>query len=494
MATAAASPPSGIRNDVLLPDAVRQYIIEHKLEKVVTSALNRVILQMPEDPYARLAEELSKSSFSVPRFMHLRPDASKPRKQLNFHVVVASRGVNIRIHKLTMGDVFHVEDGSEERWISFLQDFFEKSFGEIYVDDYLSLDEHCGELIAGAPGEVDELKTTMSLTNQLLMAGAAATNNDVLSFIQHCLNKVGCEQVSMPLRNLYDLGTWRDRWPRFAAPVFHGSGAAASLRCAVALQALPPEAEPRRGMIQAQMQALHAAKAEAVKALQADKTTASLVVDGVAHVLPTLLQTFQACQKAIDAVAEERPSSGILFANAEETWKEEEAVYELEAGKPRSLQELVEFYVELTEDGWISTLVNPFRDEDFQTGCELLKASRPQVLILRDYGDEIAPELDEDTPFGCLWHVRPTAPLPQILRRYTEHANSWHDLADGFGRCCLLDLGGASDDAVPEALMEALMACAEVQTIYVPHLLPEELTAHLSQRLDEVLQRVQASA
>ena len=27
---------------------------------------------------------------------------------------------------------------------------------------------------------------------------------------------------------------------------------------------------------------------------QADKTTASLVVDGIAHVLPTLLQTFQA--------------------------------------------------------------------------------------------------------------------------------------------------------------------------------------------------------
>ena len=23
----------------------------------------------------------------------------------------------------------------------------------------------------------------------------------------------------------------------------------------------------------------------------------------------------------------------------------------------------------------------------------------------------------QDTPFGCLWHVRPTSPLPQILRR-----------------------------------------------------------------------------
>ena len=79
-AMAGAPPASGVRNDVLLPDAVRQYIIEHKLEKVVTSALNRVILQMPQDPYARLAEELSKSSFSVPRYAFLRPDASKPRR------------------------------------------------------------------------------------------------------------------------------------------------------------------------------------------------------------------------------------------------------------------------------------------------------------------------------------------------------------------------------------------------------------------------------
>jgi DUF917 family protein len=34
-------------------------------------------------------------------------------------------------------------------------------------------------------------------------------------------------------------------------------------------------------------------------------------------------------------------------------------------------------------------------------------------------------------------------------------------LADGFGRCCSLDLGGDGHGrAVPEALMEALMACA----------------------------------
>ena len=36
-----------------------------------------------------------------------------------------------------------------------------------------------------------------------------------------------------------------------------------------------------------------------MRGLQADKATASLVVDGVCHVLPTLLQTFQAARKAV---------------------------------------------------------------------------------------------------------------------------------------------------------------------------------------------------
>jgi len=491
----AATPPSGLRNDVLLPDAVRQYIVEHKLEKVVTSALNRVILQMPEDPYARLAEELSKSSFSVPRFQHLRPDASKARKTLTFHVVVASRGVSIRIHKMSLGDAIHMVDGTEEHWISFLQDFFAKAFGDIYVDEYLSFHEKCYEHLLGAPDGTDLLKVTQALTNQLLLAGAASCNLDVFSFIQHCLTKAGCEQISPALRKPEDVAAYRDRWPSLAVPLFHGGhGHLPNLRCAVALHALSPEGEPSMGMLAAQMQALHAAKTEAVKGLQADKTTASLVVDGIAHVLPTLLQTFQACKKAIDAVAEERPSHGILFAYAEEAWKEEEAVYELETGKPRSLEELVEFYAELTEDGWITTLINPFRDDDFQSGCELLKASRPQLMLIRDYGDAIAPEIDEDTPFGCFWHLRPQVPLPSLLRRYADHANSWSDLADGFGHCCLLDLETEGDEApaVPEALMEAILACGAVQTIYVPRELPEALVTQLSTHLDEMLLRVQA--
>ncbi|CAK8997531.1 unnamed protein product [Durusdinium trenchii] len=297
-----AAPPSGIRNDVLLPDAVKDYIIEHKLEKVVTTALNRVILQMPEDPYARLAEELSKSSFSVPRFAHLRPDASRARNRLTFHVVVASHGVNIRIHSITMGEAITVEEGTEERWLAFLQDFFQKSFGNLHVDEYISLEEHIGDL-TGAPGPLEAPKVGLSLCNQLLLAAAASTNLDVLAFLQHCLIKVGCEQVSPPLRKPEDVSAWRHRWPSFAVPLFHGGhgGHLPKLRCAAALRALPEEAEPSLGMLAQLLEALHTAKVEAVKGLQADKTTASLVVEGVAHVMPTFHQTFQASQ-------EERPA------------------------------------------------------------------------------------------------------------------------------------------------------------------------------------------
>eukprot|EP00913_Durusdinium_trenchii_P015954 g14992.t1 len=368
-----AAPPSGIRNDVLLPDAVKDYIIEHKLEKVVTTALNRVILQMPEEigkSWARSRysdggfKELSKSSFSVPRFAHLRPDASRARNRLTFHVVVASRGVNIRplglqqlqpasllspfllsesyqgIHSITMGEAITVEEGTEERWLAFLQDFFQKSFGNLHVDEYISLEEHIGDL-TGAPGPLEAPKVGLSLCNQLLLAAAASTNLDVLAFLQHCLIKVGCEQVSPPLRKPEDVSAWRHRWPSFAVPLFHGGhgGHLPKLRCAAALRALPEEAEPSLGMLAQLLEALHTAKVEAVKGLQADKTTASLVVEGVAHVMPTFHQTFQACKKAMDAVAHERPTHGIFFVYAEEAWNEAESTYELEVGKAKTLED-----------------------------------------------------------------------------------------------------------------------------------------------------------
>jgi len=93
---------TGVRNDVLLPDGVRQYILDHKLEKVVTDALNHVIQVMPGDPYACLAETLSKSCGAAPRLLALNLDASVPRSDLQFDVVVATRGVRIRIGTIVL--------------------------------------------------------------------------------------------------------------------------------------------------------------------------------------------------------------------------------------------------------------------------------------------------------------------------------------------------------------------------------------------------------
>ena len=53
------------------------------------------------------------------------------------------------------------------------------------------------------------LQRTQHLKFVRLLAGAAATNLDTLSFIQHCLSKAGCEQVSPPLRKPEDLSLWR---------------------------------------------------------------------------------------------------------------------------------------------------------------------------------------------------------------------------------------------------------------------------------------------
>ncbi|CAK9015171.1 Uncharacterized protein SCF082_LOCUS12640, partial [Durusdinium trenchii] len=93
-----------------------------------------------------------------------------------------------------------------------------------------------------------------------------------------------------------------------------------------------------------------------------------------------------------------------------------------------------------------------------------------------------------ETPFGCFWHLQSS--LPSILKQYAERANIWHDLGDGFGRCCALEDVSRVVQEMPE-LIEALMACAEVQVIYVPEELPEELVKHLSDHWDTMLYRVQ---
>mmetsp|Transcript_18991 Transcript_18991/g.35615 ORF Transcript_18991/g.35615 Transcript_18991/m.35615 type:complete len:498 (-) Transcript_18991:106-1599(-) len=488
---------SGIRNDVLLPDAVRDYIVEHNLEKVVTSALNCVIQHMPEDPYARLAEELSKSSISAPRFVTLRPDTSVPRRLLQFHVVVATRGVNIRIHRLRLGDALlpaekdnNLQGKDEEKMITGLQEYFATAFHDVYVDDFVSLHEKCVGFSAHFPGL--ESPATLALTNQLLDAGAAAMDLGCLEFLQHALSKCGCECVSPPLRSPQDLVNWQSKWPRFAIPVIRGGGPSvmqpASLRCCIAVSpvSLAPDGQLPLGWVMAVMEALKAAKAEVVKTLQGDKATASLVVDGAAHALPGgLVPTLQLARKGLEAAisTDATQAHGLLIVNAEEAWREEEGVYEVEAGKPKTLEELVEFYSELTEDGWLTMIVNPFREADAHIGAELLRARRPEIKLVQDYGEEV-PELTEEIAYSCFWHLPQTLPL--VLQQYAEHAATWQEAADGFGR--LVHFDAAAVHAMP-AIVEALLAC-DVQVMYMEEDMPDDAMAMISARQDEVLHRV----
>lgn len=495
---------SGIRNDVLLPDSVREYISEHRLEKVVTSALNCVIQHMPEDPYARLAEELSKSSISV----------------------------NIRIHKLSLGHALcpaHSDAGvqgrDEEKLVFAVQDFFARSFQDVYVDDFLSLHEKCIGMAAhclGTSEEHLELAASLALTNQLLDAGAAAMNMGSLDFLQHALSKLVPDFVSPPLRSPSDLSNWQGRWPHFAVPLLQGGGPSAltptSLRCCVALSPMALDVPSDRvlflllvlesrvdvslleaeaadgnltfGWLARLFEVLKGAKAEVIKSLQADKATAALVVDGNPYALPGgLAPTLQLAQKALESAPASDSSKvhGLLIVNAEEAWREEEGVYEVETGKQKSLEELVDFYAEIAEDGWLTTFVNPFREADSQAGAELLRARRPEIKVVQDYGLDV-PEPVEELAFSCAWHLAQT--LPSALRQYAEQATAWQEVADGFG-CCVY-LGAQALESMP-AILEALLACAGVQVIYMPEEIADDLVKQVSHRQDEVLHRIHAA-
>mmetsp|Transcript_91665 Transcript_91665/g.163141 ORF Transcript_91665/g.163141 Transcript_91665/m.163141 type:complete len:543 (-) Transcript_91665:82-1710(-) len=532
---------SGIRNDMLLPDAVRTYVTEHKLESVVTKALNTVIQQMPEEPFAALAQELSQSSKSAPRLCALRPDTTLPRENLRFDIVVVTRGVRVRIYSLALqGSLEAVPEPKEEeeeaaeeapppetdnkkkvqeleKLISFLQDFFVKGFGDVYVDDFLSFHERC-DGISGAPLPggiaVDVQRATVSITNQLLDSGACSLKLTPLAFLQRALSN-SCELVSPPLRDPRDYALWRWRWPRFSMPIFYGGGPsilrAASLRCCAVFSPftvqpppLPgdeadPEAEkekPEPGWIAGVVEFLRSAQAEAVKSLQADKATATLAVDGLAYALPGgLVQTVQMAEKSAEAALlaaggnSSQGSSGVLLAYADEAWLEEEEVYEVETGKQISLEELVELYAEAAESGWLSTIVNPFRAADVQAGCELLKARKPELKLVQDYGAAtVPPQPSENSTFGCMWHLPETLPL--VLKQYAERAPIWQENADGFGGCTVLTSAAAA--SLP-AIFEALMACSEVQTIFISDDISAEDVQKLSERNDEMMQRVELS-
>eukprot|EP00933_Yihiella_yeosuensis_P074662 TRINITY_DN83650_c0_g1_i1.p1 TRINITY_DN83650_c0_g1~~TRINITY_DN83650_c0_g1_i1.p1 ORF type:complete len:570 (+),score=117.45 TRINITY_DN83650_c0_g1_i1:95-1711(+) len=538
MASRGATGPETIKKETLLPDAVRDYTKNHDLENVITTALNNVIQKMPEDPYAFLAEELSKSSNSAPRLESLEPDSTVPRRELRFDVVVATRGVRVRIHSLSLGTALfptpEAADGEEaedepdevkaqewEKLIAWIQDFFTNSFGNSVVDEYLAFHERC-EGISSAPlpgkADVDVSRVTVSLTNELLTAGASAMDMTPMDFMQRLLSRNGCgDWISPPLREPQDLGLWRKRWPRIALPVLFGGGPSVlkvpTFRCCAALTPFgmlepptPPEEEdeqansapvddlPPFGWLYSLVQAIKASQGEAVKALQADKATAAMVVEGIPYGPGSLAQIVQMTQKAIEASlgavsGNPAEASGVLIMNADEAWLEEEEVYEVETGKHLSLEELVDLYAELTEDGWVKTLVQPFRQEDAETGCELLHDRRPDLHVVQDFGvdqDQEADEIPEEITCSCLWRVPSTLPL--ILRQYVQQVPQWHEGTLGFGHCAMLDAEAAN---LPLAL-DALLAGSMTHVILPAEDVSDAAYQKLSDHADEVLHRIRS--
>eukprot|EP00930_Biecheleria_cincta_P047266 TRINITY_DN32728_c0_g1_i1.p1 TRINITY_DN32728_c0_g1~~TRINITY_DN32728_c0_g1_i1.p1 ORF type:complete len:575 (+),score=111.64 TRINITY_DN32728_c0_g1_i1:51-1775(+) len=557
---------SGVRKDVLLPDAVRKYLLDHKLESVVTCALNSVVENMPVDPYAALADELSRSSTSAPRLTALSPDTSVPRSEIQFQVVVVTRGVRIRIHTMAFARALAApsapasEAGDEpaadaasgsgkpenerrisklqaqEKLVAFLQDFFSKSFGDACVDDYLTFHERCSGL-SGAPMSdetpLDVSRATVFLTNELLYCGAAALNTTCLPYMQRVLSNHGLgELVSPPLIASDDVAAWRTRWPRFTMPLFHGGSPSvlksASLRVCVALSPFallppppPPEpgtegeeqedtaivVEPPAGWVASVVEVLRSAQAEAVKLLQADKAMAALLVDGIAYGPPgdpkadigALAQTLQMAQKAAETAVAALPGSpqecsGVLLAHAQEAWVEAEGEdveegsgsYEFETGKRLTLEELVDFYAAVLEGGWIRTIVNPFRLADAEEGCKLLHEKMPELKLVQDYGTSTAPsQMPEGAVFSGLWKLPETLSL--LLKQYAEQALLWQEMGtDGFGYCTTMSASVVS--SLP-AVLEALMACSEVQLICLDGDCPDEGIKVISDRIDDVLFR-----
>merc|ERR1719229_177243 len=101
---------------------------------------------------------------------------------------------------------------------------------------------------------------------------------------------------------------------------------------------------PQTGWFSNAVALLKKVSAEIAKTLTADKATAAVVVDGVSYGHPAgLAKSFELMQESLkrecggnaNVMAE---SSGMLIASADESWVEDEAVYEIESGKKYSLE------------------------------------------------------------------------------------------------------------------------------------------------------------
>lgn len=518
-------PPAPLKNDNLLPDTVRGYVEKHRIDLIVTDALNDVVKHLPEDPMGHLAVHIAKGSGSAPRFAAMRRDDMAPASDLRFDIIVKVRGVRVSVHTFSFkGKLYDVDEeipadeedlalkrekaqNHQQKVADFLEKYFISSFGDVPVDDYLTFGDRCAGLanLPCGPGEtVNMVRATAAFTVELLVAAARASDSTTLDFLQQVLADL--DLASAPLRTADELASWAELWLHLAMPVFRGGEPGglrpASLRCCAALSPMGfpnsgpmplPDGCPPLGWAKTVGETLKGAIAEAVKLLQADKASAGLVVEGKCYAHPeglgkTLELTLQAAKSALPADCTAEPVA-VLLAAADEAWVEDEGVYELEAGKKLDLEQLVEFYAEVAEAaaGALQFIVQPFRPDDMRAGCELLRSRRPELKLGAFYGEDMPPKKSpKDARYSCALPF--AGPAPVVLQRYATVSPGWQDEAEGCGSCLMLGAPTevATGPVLPSNIIAA-MACREARFLVLQE--GAELDG-ASQRCDEVLERL----
>jgi len=532
-----------MKNEVLLPEQVRTYLEEHKLQEAVTSALNGLLKSLPADPYGVLAEEFAKRAKSPPQFVGFSRQDPWQDDQLKFFVVVNIRGFPVRVHTMTLSSELFgkpdppqvdpdaeepVEQTEEEEPVEskigeFMVEFGQSSLEGQSVDAFLTLHERCNHLSEFEYG-ADVPALTATISDHLLQASANAMNKSPLGFLQYLLtlrahppppNPDGTqpppltlseihEQVraSPPLQASEDFAVWYTRWPSFTYPVFYGGAPGgcmpSKLRLCVALSPFAtapdqeptpategaPEECPRLGFFKSITSVSARVNEEAGKLYQADKALAGLVVDGVNYSHVEGLKATAGClRKAVQAaVTKEEDAYGVLIAGADEAWIAEELVYEIENGKKLNLEELVDLYADLCEDGWIKTIVQPFRLDDFSEGSVLLRSKCPDVHIAADFGSDPPHSIPKgDSGYGFAPSFAGYS-APLALRQYIDRVKGWPQ--ESMQLVSLPENTGACP-----SFIEVALACSDTKQILIPKEISEEGLMKINERLDDMLWR-----
>eukprot|EP00746_Dinoflagellata_sp_MGD_P118072 gnl/MRDRNA2_/MRDRNA2_54109_c0_seq2.p1 gnl/MRDRNA2_/MRDRNA2_54109_c0~~gnl/MRDRNA2_/MRDRNA2_54109_c0_seq2.p1 ORF type:complete len:532 (+),score=107.62 gnl/MRDRNA2_/MRDRNA2_54109_c0_seq2:92-1687(+) len=520
-----------MKNEVLLPEQVRAYLEEHKLQEAVTSALNGLLKSLPSDPYGVLAEEFAKRAVSPPQFVGFRRQDPWQDEQLKFFVVVSIRGFPVRVHTMSLSrELFGKpeppaeEEGAEEQEPvetegpsiesqigSFLLEFGVNALEGESVNGFLTLHERCNQLQEFEYG-CDLPKLTAVLSDHLLQACGNAMNKSPLGFLQYLLtlrgghanpdgSKPNLQQLHEQVRASPPLGVPEDfagfRWPAFTFPVYYGGAPGGAmptkLRVCVALTpfaTLPdqevaaavegaPEECPRLGFFKTVTMVAKRVNEEAGKLCPPN-----LIVDGINYCSTDGVKaTAGLVRKAVQvAVASPDDTYGVLVAGADEAWVAEESMYELETGKKLNLEELVDLYADLCEDGWIKTIVQPFRLDDFSEGSALLRSKCPDLHIAADFGSESPPAT---LPKGDVYGYAPCfegLSAPEALKQYIDRVKGWPQDSMQF-----VSVSEAAGEC--PSFVEVALACSDTKQILIPKEIGEEGLVKINERLDDMLWR-----